>query len=94
MSAEETSKLLEASPTLQEHDESLRKVSIVEGKSQYKTYLGRYYVLIVTALLCMHQNISWLTFGPIPEEAKDKYGLTDIEITLLPGSFNCIKTAK
>ena len=52
---------------------------------QYNTYPGRYYVLIVTALLCMQQNIAWLTFGPIPEEAKDKYGLTDIEITLLPG---------
>ena len=47
---------------------------------QYRTYPGRYYVLIVAALLCMHQCLVWITFGPIPDEAKDRYGLTDIEI--------------
>lgn len=58
-----------------------------EGKEviPYKTYPGRYYVLIVTALFCVQQNIAWLTFGPIPDEARDKYGLSDVEITLLPG---------
>ena len=52
---------------------------------KYKVYPGRFYVLIVTALLAMTQNIAWLTFGPIPDQAKAAYGLTDIEITLLPG---------
>ena len=56
---------------------------------QFRTYLGRYYVIIVAALLCMHQSLVWITFGPIPDEAKDRYGLTDIEITLLPGNPNC-----
>ena len=64
------------------------KVSQAGAEAQYRTYPGRFYVLIVTALLCMQQNIAWLTFGPIPQEAKDKYGLTDIEITLLPGKLN------
>ena len=73
----------ETSPSLQDPD----AVSFTT-KGEYRTYLGRYYVLIVAALLCMQQNLAWLTFGPIPQEAKDKYGLTDIEITLLSGSFN------
>ena len=60
------------------------------GKHQYTTYLGRYYVLVVAALLCTHQCVSWITFGPIPQEASDKYGLTDLEITLLPGNYTLI----
>jgi len=58
-----------------------------DAKPQYKTYLGRYFVLTVAALLCTHQCIAWITFGPIPEEASEKYGLTDLEITLLPGTY-------
>ena len=63
-------------------------------RSQYRSYPGRFYVLMVTALLAMHQNTAWLTFGPVPQEAKDKYGLTDAELTLLPRNatqfFFCI----
>ncbi len=55
---------------------------------QYKTYPGRFYVLAVTALLAMHQNIAWLTFGPITSQATQYYGLTDVELTLLPGMLN------
>lgn len=54
---------------------------------KYKAYPSRFYVLIVTALLAMHQNIAWLTFGPIPDQAKERYGLTDAELTLLPGRY-------
>ena len=57
-----------------------------QNELQFRTYPGRYYVLIVAVLLCMHQCLVWITFGPIPGEAKDGYGLTDIEITLLPGN--------
>jgi hypothetical protein len=52
---------------------------------EYKAYPGRFYVLVVTALLTIQQNIAWLTFGPIPDQAKKAYGLTDAELTLLPG---------
>ncbi len=59
--------------------------SLKSGKQDFKVYFGRYYVLLVTALLCMHQCLAWLTFGPIPQAARDRYGLTDVELTLLPG---------
>ena len=42
-------------------------------------------MLMVTGLLAMHQSIAWLTFGPIPEQAKLVYGLTDVEMTLFSG---------
>ena len=54
-------------------------------QTQYKTYPGRFYMLMVTGLLAMHQSIAWLTFGPIPEQAKLVYGLTDVEMTLFSG---------
>lgn len=53
--------------------------------TEHRTYMRRYYVLIVLSLLAAHQNIAWATFSPIASEAKDDYGLTDAEITLLPG---------
>ncbi|XP_019850326.1 PREDICTED: disrupted in renal carcinoma protein 2 homolog [Amphimedon queenslandica] len=55
-----------------------------EQQLEHKTYAGRYYVLVVLSLLCALQNIAWITFSPIVKEAKLSYGLTDIEITLLP----------
>lgn len=64
------------------------KPSVQQQKSsdcKYRVYSSRYYVLVVTALFAMHQNIAWLTFGPIPDEAKERYGLTDAELTLFPG---------
>ena len=51
---------------------------------QYRAYKGRFYVLVVTSMLAALQNIAWLTFGPITQQAKDAYGLTDAELTLLP----------
>ena len=56
---------------------------------EYKAYPGRFYVLVVTALLAAQQNIAWLTFGPVPDQAKERYGLTDAELTLLPGTARC-----
>lgn len=53
---------------------------------EYKAYPGRFYVLVVTALLAVCQNIAWLTFGPVPDQAKRRYGLTDAELTLLTGT--------
>lgn len=63
--------------------EAPREANITE----HKTYAGRYYVLTVLSLLSALQNIAWITFSPIVHEAKEWYGLTDIEITLMPGEF-------
>ena len=62
----------------------------MEGKTKekYKTYFGRYYVLAAIALLSAQQNVSWATFSPIAVEAWQAYGLTAIEVTLLPGRYN------
>lgn len=66
-------------------DTDLHKPLSSEG--EHKTYFGRYYVLMVLSLMCGHQNLAWITFGPISSEAKEWYGLTDIELTLLPGEI-------
>lgn len=55
-----------------------------EEQQQHRTYKGRYYVLTVLSLLCALQNIGGFTFSPIAAEAKEKYGLTDIDLTILP----------
>ena len=52
---------------------------------QHRTYKGRYYVLAVLSLLCALQNIGGFTFSAIAKEAKERYGLTDIQLTILPG---------
>ena len=58
----------------------------MEGEQQeHKTYKGRYYVLTVVSLMAALQSVGWFTFSPIAAEAKQWYGLTDIELTLLPG---------
>ena len=56
-------------------------------KQEYKTYLGRYYVLTAISLLSAQQNLSWASFSPIAKEAWDSYGLSSIEVTLLPGTY-------
>ena len=50
-----------------------------------KVYPGRFYVLAVLALLAIQQNIAWMTFGTIPDESYEHFGLSDNEITLLAG---------
>ena len=56
-----------------------------EAREEHRTYVGRYYVLAVLSLLCALQNVGWFTFSPIAAEAKESYGLTDLELLLLPG---------
>jgi FLVCR family MFS transporter len=56
--------------------------NLMEGR--YKSYLGRYYVLAAISLLSAQQNLSWSSFSPIAREAHEFYGLSDIELTLLP----------
>ena len=58
---------------------------VMEDK-QHRSYLGRYYILAAISLLAAQQNLSWASFGPIAEEAWQYYGLTDIQVTLLPGT--------
>ena len=55
---------------------------------RYRAYPGRYYVLIAFALLAGQQALSWMTFGTIPNETYNHFGLTDDEVTLLSG--NCV----
>ena len=62
---------------------------------QYRSYPGRFYILMVAALFGMQGCIAWLTFGPIPEQAKLEYGLTDLELTLLSGiELSCTVSVK
>jgi hypothetical protein len=59
-------------------------------ESQHRAYTSRYYILTVVSLLAAMQNLGWVTFSPIAGEAKEWYGLTDDEITLLPSKPNHI----
>ena len=52
---------------------------------QPKTYFGRFYVLAVFSFMAAHQNTTWITFGTIPQESFDYFGLTDDDITLIAG---------
>ena len=56
-----------------------------KNNGQPRTYFGRFYVLIVFSLLAAHQATTWITFGTIPQESFDYFGLTDEEITLIAG---------
>ena len=58
-----------------------------QEEQQHRTYKGRYYVLTVLSLLCALQNIGGFTFSPIAAEAKERYGLTDIDLTILPSEL-------
>ena len=53
----------------------------------YSASPGRFYVLIVLALLAVHQNIAWMTFGTIPDETYKQFQLSENEITLLAGKL-------
>lgn len=70
--------------------ERLPGVQSASAPAEYKHYPGRYYVLAVTAMLSATQNVAWLTFGPIPDQAREKYGLTDAELTILPRKFSSL----
>ena len=50
-----------------------------------KVYPGRFYVLMVLTFLALHQNVAWMTFGTIPNESYQHFGLTDDDITLIAG---------
>ncbi len=54
--------------------------------AKFKTYLGRYYVLMVLSFLAIHQNITWMTFGTVPEEAYEAFHLSNEQITILSGT--------
>lgn len=56
-------------------------------EAPYKVYPGRFYVLIAFALLAGQQALSWMTFGTIPNESYQHFGLTDDEVTLLSGKI-------
>ena len=51
----------------------------------YKTYPGRFYVLVVFTLLVLLQSFAWMTFGTIPNESFKHFGLTDDDIALIAG---------
>ena len=51
----------------------------------YKVYPERFYVLTVFALLSLVQSLAWMTFGTIPEESYQEFGLNDNDVTLLAG---------
>ena len=54
-------------------------------KQNYRVYPGRFYVLTVFAFLSIVQSCAWLTFGTIPNESLQEFGLTDDDVTLLAG---------
>ena len=41
--------------------------------------------MTVLALLALHQNVVWMTFGTIPNESYQRFGLTDDDVTLIAG---------
>ena len=59
-----------------------------EQKKELQTcrvYPGRFYVLMVLAFLALQQNVAWMTFGTIPNESYQHFGLTDDDITIIAG---------
>ena len=54
-------------------------------EDEYKVYPSRFYILTVFAIFSMIQSLAWLTFGTIPNESHQYFGLTDDDITLLAG---------
>ena len=51
----------------------------------YAVYPSRFYVLAVFSLLSVVQSMAWLTFGTIPNESKEYFGLTDDDVTIIAG---------
>jgi hypothetical protein len=54
---------------------------------EYKAYPARFYILAVFSIFSMVQSLAWLTFGTIPNESHQYFGLTDDDITLLAGMY-------
>ena len=50
----------------------------------------RFYILAVFSIFSVAQSIAWLTFGTIPNESHQYFGLTDDDITLLAGMYNVL----
>ena len=50
-----------------------------------RVYPGRFYVLMVLSFLALHQNVAWMTFGTIPNESYQHFGLTDDDVTIIAG---------
>lgn len=65
--------------------ESPKNLHEEEHATSARSYISRYYVLTVFSLLAAHQNTTWMTFGTIPQESYDSFGLSDDGITLLAG---------
>ena len=59
--------------------------SDLKHEPECRLYFGRYYVLMVLAFLALQQNLAWMTFGTIPNESYEHFGLSDDEITILSG---------
>ena len=57
----------------------------LDESQKCRVYPGRFYVLMVLAFLALHQNIAWMTFGTIPNESYQHFGLTDDDVTLIAG---------
>ena len=58
-----------------------------EDPQKCRVYPGRFYVLMVLAFLALHQNVAWMTFGTIPNESYQHFGLTDDEVTIIAGKY-------
>ena len=56
-----------------------------DERQKCRVYPGRFYVLMVLAFLALHQNVAWMTFGTIPNESYQHFGLTDDDVTLIAG---------
>ena len=59
--------------------------SVLDERQKCRVYPGRFYVLMVLAFLALHQNVAWMTFGTIPNESYQHFGLTDDDVTLIAG---------
>ena len=49
---------------------------------------------MVLAFLALQQNLAWMTFGTIPNESYEHFGLSDDEITILSGEDGMPQLAK
>ena len=59
-------------------------------EEEYKAYPARFYILAVFSVFSVVQSLAWLTFGTIPNESHQYFGLTDDDITLLAGMYNVL----
>ena len=57
----------------------------VADKQACRVYPGRFYVLMVLTFLALHQNVAWMTFGTIPNESFQHFGLTDDDVAVIAG---------